>query len=175
MKDYFKDTRLGATLILISLLFGIGMGIAFGVAEDSFKDYITQGITAHPDLHDAKSESKIWRYAQRAHFHATGIAAFSIGLLILVMLSNMKAVFKKTASTLIGLSGLYPQAWFVMFLMAPSIGRDAAHHHLLTKMLTYSGNGALLLGIALLFAHIVANSFAEPGKLVDNREAAVTV
>ena len=170
MKDYFKDTRIGIALVLISLLFGIGLGIGFGVAEDSFKDYISEGIAAHQNLHDAKSPSKIWRYGQRAHFHATGIAAFSIGLVVLVMLSNMKTTFKKAASTLIGLSGLYPQAWFVMFLVAPSIGRDAAHHHWLTEILIYTGNGGLFLGIATLAVHLGTNAFSSSGQPLPGSE-----
>lgn len=57
-----------------------------------FETYVTQGIAAHPELHDAKSPEKIWCYVQRAHFHATGIAAFSIGLLLLgvaILLANL--------------------------------------------------------------------------------------
>ena len=161
MKDYFKDTRFGIGLVLTSLLFGILLGIGFGIAEDAFKDYIAQGITSNPAIHDAKSQEKIWRYGQRAHFHATGIAAFALGLIAVTMLSRMKPAFKQLVSTLIGLSGLYPQAWFMMFLLAPSLGRDAAHHHAITMLFTYLGNGGLLTGLALLATHIFTNAFSE--------------
>ncbi|GJL66153.1 MAG: hypothetical protein NPIRA05_11240 [Nitrospirales bacterium] len=79
MEKELSTVKIGLALVLLGLLFGVGMGIVFGVNEDLFKDYIAQGITANPDVHDAKSPDKIWRYAQRAHFHATGIAAFSLG------------------------------------------------------------------------------------------------
>ena len=96
----------GLALVLLGLAFGIALGVAFGVNEDVFKDFVAQGIAAHPDIHDAKSQDKIWRYAQRAHFHSTGIAAFSIGLLLLVSLSTISHKLKKTTSVLIGLGAL---------------------------------------------------------------------
>ena len=164
MKDLTIDLspiKTGLGLILLLLLFGIGMGIAFGVFEDTFKDYIAQGIAANPDLHDEKSQSKIWRYAQRAHFHATGIGAFSLVLIVYVLLSGMKATMKKVTSVLIGLTGLYPLAWFNMFYLAPSMGRSAAHEHILTELLTYIGTGGLLLGLFILLSNLFLGLFNE--------------
>ena len=96
----------GLALVLLGLAFGIALGVAFGVNEDVFKDFVAQGIAAHPGIHDVKSQDKIWRYAQRAHFHSTGIAAFSIGLLLLASLSTITHKLKKTTSVLIGLGAL---------------------------------------------------------------------
>jgi hypothetical protein len=110
----------------------------------------------------ANSPEKIWRYAQRAHFHATGIAAFSIGLLLLVSASSLKQRFKAITAVFIGLGGLYPLAWLTMFIIAPSIGRDAAHAHPVTELLTYIGVGGLLLGIAILLANLFLGLFGEP-------------
>ena len=153
--------KAGLGLVFLLLLFGIGMGIAFGVFEDTFKDYIAQGIAAHPDLHDAKSQSKIWRYAQRAHFHATGIGAFSLVIIAYILLSNMKDSVKKLASILVGLIGLYPLAWFSMFYLSPSMGRSAAHGHIITELFTYIGTGGLLLGLLILLSNVFFGLFAE--------------
>ena len=95
MERELSTVKIGLALVLLGLLFGVGMGSVFGVNEDVFKDYIAQGVLANPDVHDSKSADKIWRYAQRAHFHATGIAAFSLGLIILVMFSTLKPIYKK--------------------------------------------------------------------------------
>ena len=154
MYEEIKTVRIGLFLVILTLLFGLGLGVSFGVNEDSFKSYITTGINAHPEVHDSKSEDKIWRYAQRAHFHATGIAAFSIGLVILTMFSSLRAKLKSIAAILIGLGGLYPLSWLSMFILAPSIGRDAAHHHLITEIFTYAGVLGLLAGIGLLSANL---------------------
>lgn len=161
MMKELKKVKIGLALVLLGLAFGVGTGISFGLNEDIYKSYIAEEIAIHPDVHDEKSQDKIWRYAQRAHFHATGIAAFSMGLIFLVMFSDMKARLKTLSAVFIGLGGLYPLAWFNMFLVAPSIGRDPAHDHLLTEILTYVGVGGLVLGALILLANLFFGAFRE--------------
>ena len=161
MNEEIKAVRIGLFLVMLTLMFGIGLGVSFGVAEDSIQSYISDGVALHPDVHDDKSRKKIWRYAQRAHFHATGIAAFSMGLVLLTMFSSLKRKLKTTVSILIGLGGLYPLSWFTMFVLSPSIGRSAAHHHIITEMFTYIGIGGLLLGIAILCANLFLEMFRD--------------
>ena len=153
MNRELTTVKAGLFLVMLTLIFGIGMGVVFGVNEDAVKSYITEGVAAHPDVHDDQSSGKIWRYAQRAHFHATGIAAFSIGLLLLIMHSSLGRKLKAVAAVLVGLGGVYPLAWFSMFILAPSIGRSAAHHHIVTEMFTYIGEGGFLTGISNLCAN----------------------
>ncbi|NOQ34726.1 MAG: hypothetical protein GQ569_02395 [Methylococcaceae bacterium] len=161
MHDKIKTIRVGLFLVMLNLLFGISLGVGFGVKENSFKAYVATGIKNNPQLHDEKSQSKIWRYGQRAHFHAIGLAAFSIGLVLLTMFSSLTSKLKSWCSILIGLGGLYPLAWLTMYLLAPSIGRDAAHHHLLTEFLTYVGVLGLLAGFFLLSANLFFGCFSE--------------
>ncbi len=158
MNIHLSDIRPGLILVLLGLAFGIALGVGFGVNEDAFKDFVAEGIAAHPEVHDAKSQDKIWRYVQRAHFHSTGIAAFSIGLLLLVSLSSLSRTLKKTTSLLIGLGFLYPFAWLSMFLLAPSIGRSAAHSHIITELFTYIGVGGLSVGFLILFGNLFLGS-----------------
>jgi hypothetical protein len=165
--------KIGLALVLIGLVFGVGMGIIFGVNEDVFQNYIAQGIAANPEVHDVKSPDKIWRYAQRAHFHATGIAAFSLGLVILVMFSSLKTSYKKTSAILLGLSSFYPLSWYAMFWLAPSIGRGPAHAHILTEFFAYTGVGGFLLGSFILCANIYLGLFKEESKQNFLREEAV--
>jgi len=154
-----SPVKTGISIVLLLLVFGIGMGIAFGIAEDTFKDFVAQGVAANPDLHDSKSTSKIWRYAQRAHFHATGISAFALVLIMIVLFSSMRTKMKSIASILISLISLYPLAWFTMFILSPSLGRSAAHHHIVTELFTYIGTGGLLLGLAMLMGNIFLGLF----------------
>lgn len=151
MQGQLASVRWGLALVLLCLMVGIGMGISFGVNEELYQNFIANGIAAHPQLHDKASQGFIWRWALRAHFHAAGIGAFSIGLVILVALSGMSDARKQITAVLIGLGGLYPMAWFVMFCVAPSIGRKAARHHWLVETLTYVSLGGLLLGLLFLF------------------------
>ena len=164
MEQELKTVKLGLVLVLLGLLFGVGMGIFFGVNEDAYQNYIAQGIAAHPEVHDTKSPDKIWRYAQRAHFHATGIAAFALGLVILVMCSKLKTNYKKASAILLGLSSFYSLSWLNMFLLAPSIGRGPAHAHLLTEIFAYTGVGGLLLGAFFLCANIFLGLFKDENR-----------
>jgi len=159
MNIQISEVRGGLALVMLILLFGLVIGVVFGIAEEGVKSYISEGIASHPEIHDAKSQSKIWRYAQRSHFHATGISAFSFSLIFLVMFSSLSSKLKKITSLLIGLGGLYPLSWFAMFLLAPSLGRSAAHHHIITESFTYIGVGGLLLGITILCGNLFLGLF----------------
>ena len=159
MNNELNKVKIGLLLVMLTLVFGIGLGMIFGIAEGTVIAYISEGVATHPDVHDEQSAGKIWRYAQRAHFHATGIAAFSIGLLLLVLHSSLKPGLKKFTAILIGLGGLYPLSWFTMFILAPSIGRSAAHHHIITETFTYIGVGGLITGIAILCGNLFLGLF----------------
>ena len=151
-----SPVKLGLALVLIALAINIALGAMFGLNEDLFQNYIRDGIAAHPNLFPdaAKEQAFMWRWVQRAHFHAGGISAFSLALVVLTALSGMSALRKKITAALIGLSVFYPLAWFVMFLDAPSIGRKAAHRTLLAELLTQVGVGGLCLGLVSLIAGI---------------------
>ena len=85
----------------------------------------------------------------------------SLGLIILIMFSDLKGRLKTVSSVLIGLGSFYPLAWFSMFLLAPAIGRDPAHHHYLTELFTYLGVGGLLSGIVILASNLFLGLFRE--------------
>jgi MFS family permease len=153
--------KLGLAMVLAGLLFGIGLGVSFDKAGDSYNDYIISGLTAHPELHDDKSKGIIWRYSRRAHFHATGIAAFSLGLILLIMASSLKKRLKSLAAFLIGLGSFYPLSWFTLFMLAPGMGRSAAHGHILTKLFTYIGVGGLMAGLFVLLANLFFGLFRD--------------
>ena len=55
MNDAIKSVKIGLLMVMLTLVFGIGLGITFGVAEDSLQSYISTGVAAHADLHDDKS------------------------------------------------------------------------------------------------------------------------
>ena len=149
--------------MLLGLTFGIGLGVYFGINEDAIQAFIARGIAAHPTLHDAGSQEEIWRFVQRAHFHATGIAAFSLGLVLLIASTDLTARLKTIASVLIGLGSLYPLSWFTMFYLAPTIGNNAAHEHGLTVALVYVSTGGLVAGLAMMVANIYLRFGAEAG------------
>ena len=162
MSAELSAVKVGLAIVLLGLFFSIALGISFGVNEDAFKDYVAEGIAAHPEVHDEDSKDKIWRYAQRAHFHAGGVSAFCLGLIILLMFSKLRPELRSVSSILIGLGSFYPLSWLSMFFLAPSIGRDPAHEHILTQLLTYVGVGGILLGSFFLLANLFLGLFKDP-------------
>jgi len=159
MSTELSNVKAGLAIVLLGLFFSVALGISFGVNEDAYKNFVADGISAHPEVHDEKSQDKIWRYAQRTHFHAGGISAFCLGLIILVMFSDLRSRWKHISAALIGLGSFYPLAWLSMFFLSPSIGRGAAHEHILTKLLTFIGVGGILFGSFFLLANLFLGRF----------------
>ena len=77
------------------------------------------------------------------------------------MFSDMRPRLRRISSILIGLGSFYPLAWLSMFFLAPSIGRDPAHEHILTELLTYLGVGGILLGSFFLLANLFLGLFKD--------------
>ena len=167
MSAELASVKSGLAIVLLGLFFSIGLGISFGANEDAYKNFVAEGVAANPEVHDEKSKDKIWRYAQRTHFHAGGIAAFCLGLIILTMVSNLRSGMKNVCSILIGLGSFYPLAWLSMFFLAPSIGREPAHEHVLTILCTAVGVGGLLLGSCILLGNLYLGLFKD----TDNAQA----
>jgi len=161
MSTELSAIKVGLAIVLLGLFFSVALGISFGVNEDVYKNYVSEGVAAYPEIHDEKSKDKIWRYAQRTHFHAGGVSAFCLGLIILIMLSDLRRNLKPVTSILIGLGSFYPLAWLSMFFLAPSIGRAAAHEHILTKLFTFVGVGGILLGSFFLLANLFLGFFKD--------------
>ena len=147
-----SPVKVGLGLVILIILINVGLGALFGLNEDWFQNYIHTGMLSNPALfsNPAKDQDVIWRMVQRAHFHAGGIGAYTLGLVILTALTDLSYRRKQITSVLLGMVILYPLAWFVMFLYAPYIGRAAAHHAPVVEMLTDVGLGAFCLGLLSL-------------------------
>lgn len=154
-------------LSVIAIVGGVFISIIFGANEEFFQNRITQGLEKNVKIQsivDEKAKSdkiksehdKNWRYYQRYHFHANGIASMSLGLLIL--LAFVKASKKEilAASYMIAIGGfLYPFVWLFAALYGPEMGRDEAKEAF--AFLGYMG-GIYLIGViyALYLATVKA-------------------
>ncbi len=157
--------RVGLILSMLTLIFGISMGVMFGTNEGAVKQFISDGIATHPAQHDEKSQSKIWRYAQRSHFHATGVAGFALVLILLTGLTSLSRKLKFITSLLIGIGSFYPMAWLSMFLLSLPMGRDGAHDAVITELITYLTVGSLSAGIVMLMFGLLMHPWSS-----DNRQ-----
>lgn len=130
--------KLPFLLTLIAMIGGVFIAIIFGANEAFFKDRITQGLAKNTKIQSIsneqsrsdkiKSESdKNWRYYQRYHFHANGIAALTLALLIFLAFVEASSKEILAASYMISVGGiLYPFVWLFAAIYGPEMGREEA-------------------------------------------------
>lgn len=139
---------------------GVLIAIVFGANEDFFHNKIKAGLEKNSSIQSIqdpvekeakiKSESeKNWRYYQRFHFHATGIGAMIMGLLLFLTQLNAPARSISVASYLISTGGfLYPFVWLFAGIFGPEMGRSQAKEAF--AIFGYMG-GVFLLGCIWTF------------------------
>lgn len=146
-------------LTLLGMAGGVLIAILFGANEEMFKARIEAGLQrnaklqqiADPEQKAAKLASeadKSWRYYQRYHFHATGIGAMAIGLLLFLRRVNgAPESVGAAASWLVAIGGfLYPFVWLFAGMYGPEMGRSEAKEAF--AVFGYSG-GLFLVGILI--------------------------
>lgn len=151
-------------LALLSIVGGVMISVLFGISEDIFKDKISAGLEKNIKIYQIqdplkkadvlKTEAdKNWRYYQRFHFHATGIGAMMMG--ILLFLSRLQASRKQIniASYLIAVGGtFYPFLWLFAGIYGPEMGRSEAKEAF--AIFGYMGGVFLLGGIHSLYLSV---------------------
>ena len=159
------DVRFGLIVAGLCLLFGILMGVMLGLFEDGIKEMISAAVDSNLSAHAeplSTAKSKIFRWWQRAHFHATGIGAFTIALVGITAMSNLRPGVKRLTALLIALGGIYPFSWLLMALKAPILGRPAAHHYFPAEVMVMIAVVCLLTGMGILFLNIAFKFFNAP-------------
>ncbi len=143
------------SLAILSIVGGVFIAILFAVNEEMFVQRIHAGLERNvtiqqiedPTAKAAKISSeteKNWRYYQRFHFHATGIGAMMLGLLLFLSLLNAPRNFVMVGSYLVSVGGfLYPFVWLMAGVYGPEMGRAEAKEAF--ALLGYMG-GLFLVG-----------------------------
>jgi hypothetical protein len=120
------------------MISGVFIAILFGANEDMFKNKIQAGLqknvkiaeildTAEREAKISGESSKFWRYYQRFHFHATGIGAMCLSLLLLLAFIPASPKLKNVCAYMIAIGGfLYPFVWLFAALYGPEMGRHEA-------------------------------------------------
>lgn len=143
---------------------GVLIAIFFGINEDIFHSRIKAGLEKNvkiqsienADEKDVKIKAeteKNWRYYQRFHFHATGIGAMMMGLLLFLHFLSAPQVSKMIASYCISIGGfLYPFVWLFAAIYGPEMGRSEAKEAF--AFFGYMG-GVFLIGCAWTFVSAI--------------------
>ncbi len=122
--------KIGVLLSLLTLLYGFGLGIAFGAAEDSIKGILQfRGEAALESAYRSDKTKmkatvkKSWVYFKRAHLHANGMGTSALVLILLLAVLPAAAGLRKVLAAMLGLGGLgYALYWMLAGLRAPGMG-----------------------------------------------------
>lgn len=166
----------GAAFGLVAVVYGFGLGAAFGAAEEQLKSALKASAEAaratylaraakEPDpeaaarAETAKVLEKSWIYLQRAHLHAGALGTIAIAVSLLVGWLPTWRMAGYLASASLGLGALaYPLFWMLAGFRAPGLGSTSAAKASL-QWLAIPGSGLCLLGAALALL-LVLNEIA---------------
>lgn len=148
-------------LAILGMAGGVFIAILFATNEDGIQTKIKVGLEKNAKImaitDPAKREEKIskdsgrfWKYYQRFHFHATGIGAMMMGLLLFLTRLSAPAKFVTLSSYAVSIGGfLYPFVWLFAGIYGPEMGGEEAKEAF--AIFGYMG-GLFLVGSLLTMA-----------------------
>ena len=124
----------GLLLAVLTLLFGFGLGVVFGLNEDAIKSRLTASAeAARVSVYqgdDAKIKmvlDKSWVYMHRAHLHAAGLGTTAVALTVVVVVLGVGPGLAAAISLALGGGGLgYSVFWLWAGFRAPALGGTGA-------------------------------------------------
>lgn len=148
--------KIGVIFVLLTLLFGYGLGVFFGAKEDNIKAYLKAEAQPHFATHYQSDQAKMdkvttksWSYIKRAHFHANGIATTALALIVAMALLPGSALLRKISAFALGFGGLaYSFFWLIAGCRSPGLGSNGAAKATLTWLAAPSA-GLILAGVLL--------------------------
>lgn len=149
-------------LALLTLLYGFGLGAAFGTAEDGMKGSLkTSAQEVYETVYKgdkaemSKVTDKSWTYFKRAHLHANGMGAASLGMIILLSLLKGQSVMRMITAIGLGAGALgYSLFWLFAGMMAPGLGSTGLAKETLAWLAIPSGVMFLSGTIAVLVVFV---------------------
>ncbi len=163
-----KGLAPGIILALLTILFGFGLGGAFGAAEDSIKSYLNGSAEAVFESvyggDSGKKEAvvqKSWAYMKRAHLHGGAIGAAALGAIFVLCFFGAGERIEKLSAIAFGAGALiYSVFWLFAALKAPGLGSTHDAKEAL-KFLAIPGAGLCLLGLTGTFFVVVRRLLGE--------------
>ncbi len=144
----------GVVLALMSILLGFLLGGAFGLAEDTIKDYMYSSADAvfetayhhNRDKQDAVV-SKSWSYMKRAHLHGGAIGAAALASIVLLGLMGTPGPLERISAAAFGGGAVtYASFWLAAGLTAPGLGSTGAAKEAL-QFIAIPGAALCILGL----------------------------
>lgn len=152
--ESIKGMRGGVLFAVLTLIYGFGLGAAFGAAEDTLKGRLKDHARAVLDEKYGGDEAaaqavadKAWVLLKRAHLHANGLGAAGLALIVLLSFVGTAEKLKPLVALALGVGGLaYSMYWMFAALRAPGMGSTGAAKESL-DWLAIPGSGLCILGL----------------------------
>jgi hypothetical protein len=150
-------------LAVLTILFGQGMGIVFGLNEDAIKNRLSasaaevrETVYSSDDAAIKAVLDKSWTYMKRAHLHAGGMGTTALVLVVLLCLLGTSPRLLIGAGVGLGAGGLgYSIFWMWAGFRAPGLGSTGAAKESLNWLAMPSSGAFVLATIAVLVLLIV--------------------
>ena len=163
LSSQLRTVSLGLVLAVLTILYGQGMGIVFGLNEDSIKGRLEASATEVRDSVYEGDEaamqavlSKSWTYMKRAHLHAGGMGTTALSLLILLGLISTSRVLNLAFGVALGGGGLgYSVFWMWAGFRAPALGSTGAAKESLAWFAMPTSGAFVLATIGMLILLVV--------------------
>jgi hypothetical protein len=174
-----RAASVGLLLAVLTIIFGQGMGIVFGLNEEIIKGRLKTSATEVRDTiykgNDASIKTvldKSWVYMQRAHLHAGGMGTTAFAFIVFVCLLGTSRLATAAISIALGAGGLgYSIYWMWAGFRAPALGGTGAAKESL-KWLAMPSSGAFVLAtVAVFFVLITAIASRRPPSTANTSEA----
>ncbi len=162
MKFSLEPVKYGVALSLLTILFGISLGVSFGLIESKIKgnlkadaQKVLSTVYKGNKAKAHKVTKKAWVYFKRAHLHAGGMGTTALAVCILLSMLSLSAWQALGLSIAVGLGSLgYSMFWLFAGMRAPSLGSTGAAKETLT-WLAMPSTALYGLGIALTFVFVI--------------------
>ncbi len=159
---HLRPFAAGLVLALLAALFSVGVGLAFGAAEDSLKQGLeASGQAALADVYggdEAKMKAvtaKSWSYYKRAHLHAGAMSTAALASIFLLAFVGGPRRLAQLAAIGLGFGALgYGVFWLLAGQMAPGLGGTGAAKEAL-EWLALPSTGGYALGMLVTLALLV--------------------
>lgn len=164
----------GMILALLTIMYGQGMGIFFGVNEDAIKQQLKSSAMEVRETvykgNDAAMKTVLdnsWNYMKRAHLHAGGMGTTAFALMIALVLLGASRRVTLVLGLALGGGGLgYSLYWMLAGFRAPGLGSTGAAKESL-KWLAMPTSGMFVLATLAVLVLLVGALRAKPATTTD--------
>ena len=170
LTSHLRAASAGLVLAVLTILLGQGMGIVFGLNEDTIKSRLKASaaevrttVYKSDDAAIKAVQDKSWNYMQRAHLHAGAMGTTALSLIILLCLLGTSRRVTATLGIALGAGGFgYSLFWMWAGFRAPALGSTGAAKESLKWLAMPSSGAFVLASIAVLVVLIAATLRGKP-------------